>query len=355
MSTVNSGADQVGGGRGPTPIRIVTNISGLPAAAWPGLAVHYIGNIRGMGVLPLLWRLAGADAMVFAHPGKYLAALCFLARLFTPRSRLLYYDVLVPVANRWDQRLLRALYLALVRRADLILTVQRDTTDYCGLLRLPENRFRYIGFKANSWEDADAVAAGRRTAGNGTYVLACGQSYRDYATFAAAMEQAGLPAVILVPKRTDLLRHGSLPPAPSSSGNVQIVEHDGTRASWLEFLLGARVVVIPLRPDVVQPAGVSVYLEAMNLSRPVVVSAGPATRLMLDHSIAGVVQPGCAAELAKETLRLWHDAELRAARVSRALAYLTPLGGVQRMSRDILRATCSLLKQDFGTLVAEEG
>lgn len=321
-------------------LRIVTNID--LAADPEGVTLDHVRDRKRLSTAGRIAHLASADAVLWKLPSKRIALMCWLAKLRSPGTRLVYYDVNIPIAEGpWD-RLKRRLYLHLVRRADLILTLHADISDYARLLGVPADRLRYVGFKCNSWEDTESVARGEATTDSGKYVLACGRSYRDFATFVEAMAEAGVPARILLTQGS-LEAEGSIPPPAAVPENVELIQHDGTRAAWVEQILGARIVVVPLRGDVIQPAGVSVYLEAMNLSRPVIVTGGPSTRAMLDNSIAGIVPPGDTDALARETLQLWGNRELRGNRIDRAREYARSLGGVGRMSRDILRSTLELL------------
>lgn len=324
-------------------MRIVTDVPGLTRVARSGVEVDYVKRSSWPRFPGFVRQLATADVLVMANPGKYVALGCLLARLFSSkRLRLIYYDVLIPVADGLWRRLARRTHLELLRRADLILTVHADQAEYRALLKMPEQRLRYTGFKSNSWEDTEARTTGCRNPDDGAYVLACGRSYRDFATFSKAMARTGLPSRILLPGGSDLIEHGTIPPGDELPSNVQIVRHDGTRAAWLEAILGARIVVVPLRRDVIQPAGVSVYLEAMNLCRSVVITEGASTRGMLNDSMAGIVPAGDVEALAKEVLQVWKDPDLRAERIERARAYVETLGGVERMSNRIVDAATAL-------------
>jgi glycosyltransferase involved in cell wall biosynthesis len=309
--------------------------------------IDYVPDWSLAAVPGVLRRLRRADAIVLHLPTKYRASIALLATLSTRRPRLVYYDVNIPlVSGAWD-RLKRWLYLSLVRRADVVCTLQSDVAEYARLLRLPEHRLRYVGFKSNAWEDAESVARGCHTQDVGSYVLACGRSYRDFATFAAAMAEAGVPAKILL-SQGNVLKEGAMMPT-AIPGNLEIVPHDGRRASWVEAMLGARIIVVPIRAGVHQPAGISVYLEAMSLSRPVVVTEGASTRGMLDDSIAGIVPSEDPSALAHEVRRLWKDNQLRRERITAARKYVAGLGGVDRMSSAIVEATLNLLQPEFAT------
>jgi glycosyltransferase involved in cell wall biosynthesis len=324
------------GGSAGGRLRVATNFR-LTNPFPEAVEIDRLPSARGLSKLRLVRRLARADAIVFGLPGKLDALVCLLARQLPGRTRVLYYDLHIPVVTgRWSH-LKRRLHLALLRRADQILTVHVDTREHARLLRLPRERFRYVGFKSNIWEDRDAVTQGEKTWDSGSHVLACGRSYRDFRTFVRAMEEAGLPArILLAPGCPE--DYATIAPTGPLPDNVEVVRHDGTRSGWVSALLGARIVVLPVRKDCINPA-VSVYLEAMNLSRPVVISEGSATSGMLTDAVAGLVPPEDAGALARETLRLWNDRHLRESRVRNARRHVDGLGGVDRMSEGILEAT----------------
>lgn len=325
-------------------IRVATNIGDLTATAYPGIVIDPLGDVTLRGALSVVRKIREADATVIRLPGKVSAAICLLASLLSKGSPLLFYDVLIPPrpAGLWPLVKWR-LFLALVRRATLILTVQAEPGTYAELLRLPRERFRFVGFKSNAWEDG---AERRQPPPARGYVLACGRSYRDFGTFSEAMARTGLPGRILLPPKGGMDAHGAVAPGRIPD-NVEVVEHDGRRSSWRQQLLGARIVVVPLRGDVIQPAGVSVYLEAMDLGRPVIVTEGPSTLGLLSTSTAGLVPPGDPDALATEIVRLWHDTALWTARVQEGLRYADAMGGVDRMSRDILAQVISVVEMEW--------
>jgi hypothetical protein len=286
-------------------------------------------------------RTSRADVLVFRLPEKWTSVLFTLAKWRSRGGRLVYYDLNVPtVVRAWDAAK-REVFFRLLRSADLILTLHADTSEYARLTGIPEERFRYVGFKSNAWEDAESVARGRATEDRGEYVLACGRSYRDFRTFAEAIEIAGVPGRILM-TRGDVRAEGSTVPDRIPS-NLEIVPHDGSRAAWVDAILGAKVVTVPIRVGVHQPAGISVYLESMNLSRPVVVTEGASTRGMLDERTAGIPPAGDARAMAREIRRLWDDAGLRRSRIRAGHEYVATLGGMERMSEAILAEALSLV------------
>jgi len=317
-------------------MRVLTNISDLENPHPEVLEIVRTAPDFGARFGAALDDLRSVDAAILSLPSKPEALACVVARLRNPRLRIYYYDVNLPALSSSPLgRLKRGAYLALVRRANAILTLHADTQEYSESLRMETERLVFIGFKSNSWEDKAAKARGRSSLDQGTRVVACGRSYRDYDTFARACAITGLPSTILLPPGSGMEEHGSVAPAGDLPDNLKVTVHDGSRASWIETILGAKIVVVPLRSDVLQPAGVSVYLESMDLGRPVIVSRGPSTLKMLADDTAGIVPPGDSQALASEMLRLWNDDRLRHDRMVAGMAYADRMAGMTRVSRDV--------------------
>jgi len=323
-------------------IHVVTDIE-LTDVAGSDISIDRLLGDPPRGSRAWFRRTSDADVLVFRLPEKWTSVLFTLAKWRSRGRRLVYYDLNVPMVERaWDAAK-REVFVRLLRGADLILTLQADTAEYTRLTGIPRERFRYVGFKSNAWEDGESVARGRATEDQGTYVLACGRSYRDFRTFAEAIEIAGVPGRILM-TQGDVRAEGSTLPDRIPS-NLEVVPHDGTRTGWVDAILGARIVTVPIRDGVHQPAGISVYLESMNLSRPVVVTEGASTRGMLDDRVAGLPPAGDAEAMAREIRGVWDDDGLRKRRIRAGLEYVSTLGGVEDMSRRILDAALSLLRE----------
>jgi hypothetical protein len=86
------------------------------------VTLDHVRDRKRLGVRGLIAHLANADAIVWKLPSTRIALMCWVAKLRS-RTRLVYYDVNIPIARgAWD-RLKRRVYLQLVRRADLVLTL----------------------------------------------------------------------------------------------------------------------------------------------------------------------------------------------------------------------------------------
>jgi glycosyltransferase involved in cell wall biosynthesis len=140
----------------------------------------------------------------------------------------------------------------------------------------------------------------------GDYVLAVGRDLaRDYRTFVAAVERLGYPAIIVASERN--LRGVSLP------RNVD-ARLDISPAELRLLYAGARCVVVPTRreeyPFGADCSGQTTLLEAMAMSRPVVVSQRRTLSDYVDAETALTVPAEDPDALARAIGRIFSDGEL---------------------------------------------
>jgi glycosyltransferase involved in cell wall biosynthesis len=124
--------------------------------------------------------------------------------------------------------------------------------------------------------------------------------------------------------------------------NATFVENGADPREWLALAAGARLVVLPVTADAINPSGVSTYLSIMALGKCVVISDGPATReVITDEAI--VVPPGDPVRLRQAIVAAWSNDELRHATAARGQAYAGTLGGSDRLMADLAAAVVSQL------------
>lgn len=81
---------------------------------------------------------------------------------------------------------------------------------------------------------------------------------------------------------------------------------------YLKQIAGAKLVIVPIGVDDIS-AGQMVFLQAMALHKPVIISDTPTTRLYAEHGkTALLVEKGSFTELKLAIETLWADAELAA-------------------------------------------
>jgi glycosyltransferase involved in cell wall biosynthesis len=238
------------------------------------------------------------------------------------------------------QRLSAVIKRFLFGRIDHFVHYFRDVSGYQKYFGIGPDRSSFVWFKANISEHLDV-----QPDSDGQYVLCFGSTQRDYDTFFRAVWSLPYRAAIPRPNLASLRYHGSrfsVDPA-SLAGRVEFLDDDGSEASQVRLLRGARLVVLPVLRDRIRAAGISTYLNAMLLGKCVVISEGPGVSDVLSPEQAILVPPEDPAALAGAIERAWEDRELRerTARVGRLFA--ESLGDTQALYQRILDAALPIV------------
>jgi glycosyltransferase involved in cell wall biosynthesis len=285
-----------------------------------------------------------ADAIVLYQPGRGFVPFAALRRL-TPMPRrpiLAMVDAVFTAPGQgFRQWFVHRLQRWLLKSVDLFLLPQRDVERICAIFHLKNERFHFVPFKVNSFDRLPPAPEVREG-----YVFSGGKSRRDYATFCKAM--AGLPytAVIALPQQEEASRHGTGLRPEVVPPNVRVIRHDESNDTWIELIQNAEIVVLAIEPCSISASGVSVYLLAMALGRPVIITEGCATiGVLTDGKQALIVRQQDSAALARAIHRLMSDHDLRQSLAEGGRAYALSLGGeaeyVMRIAEAVAAASAA--------------
>jgi glycosyltransferase involved in cell wall biosynthesis len=186
-----------------------------------------------------------------------------------------------------------------------------------------------VPFKANNFDIAPSFVST-----DGDYALALGTSQRDYRLLINAVSDLSVRLKVVAP-RTNVSTHGAQMGSECLPPNVERIDRSVDRTEWNTLIAQSRLVVIPILPGVLQPAGISVYLEAMMLGKPVVITRGTSTDGILNDSLALLVPPGDIDALRGAIARLWNDSALRAMLSDNGKRYARSLGNHERLLADL--------------------
>jgi glycosyltransferase involved in cell wall biosynthesis len=326
--------------------RVVSNMPGLsrPPAA-DVLANRYrdmgVRSVRA-GVRAALASLS-ADAVVIDQDSPALLTVCALRALLPlPWPPLVSVDlVLAPPEPTPAGRVKNLLKRWLLGRVDLFLVHMKDTRAWTKYYGIPPGRTRYVPFKVNGREFVLA-----RAAPEGDYVFTGGKSRRDYETFCAALARTGYPARVVTPRPEENAVHGTRLDVLAPPPNVTVVHDDGSPASWVHQIAGARLVVFCIAPETISPSGVSAYLIAMALKKCVIISDCPATRGILVGDETAVLVPMRDPEALAQALRqAWTDDAYRRRVAEGGYRYALSLGGEETLMGNVGRAVLELVSR----------
>jgi glycosyltransferase involved in cell wall biosynthesis len=210
----------------------------------------------------------------------------------------------------------------LLRDADRIVCFARSECDeYAQLLRLPRERFVFL---PTPW-----LADEEETDRDDGYILALGQSNRDYPTLLEAVRGTDLPVTLVAANSSAL---GGVEPPPNVCVRYN-TGHDETN----DLIAGATLHCIPLH-EAGYSAGQTVLLRAMARGKAVVVSDTLGVRdYARDGETAVLVPPGEAAALRAALSRLWSDDEERRRIGRQAARSVREEFGFERFAREMVR------------------
>lgn len=311
-------------------IRIVTNFEGLGDVVPDGSGVELIAAAASDG--EFLRQCRRSDLVIIDDDPRRLTLACILRPFFG--FRLVSVDLILRRRKGVRGRLARAAKRALLSRVDKFLLYFKNIRSYHELYGIDPDRVSYVPFKVNGWEQASLWP---ENPPEGDYVLCAGRSLRDVETFISAMRQAGCPGILLQQPPKILEAHGtSVGPSELPPNLRRVVVETDSHETFLGFIAGARMVVIPRFRGDIASTGISTYLMAMAMRKCVILSRGPgAEDLLTDQAV--LVEPEDPAELAGQIARLWDDNELRSQIAARGRRYAELLGGDRRLLSDVLR------------------
>lgn len=314
---------------------LVSKLDLEPPAGGPLRQVSFrLPSLASLGFLPALLRqlraTRSADGIFISNPRMPEFIFVFLAKLLRRRRlQVVYFDLILRIPASFLERLSAPIKRLLLKSVDLFLFIHRDTSGYEREFGVDPARCRYVPFKANNFD-----LAGSLKSEDGNYVLSLGASHRDYKVLIEAARGLDIPIKILLPRKSIQLHHADID-AANLPRNVEHIDVAVDRLAWSTYIARSRFVVVPLLPDVIQPAGISVYLEAMVLGKPVVISRGSSTSGILTDDLAVLVDAGDAAQLRSAMSKLWEDGARRKQLGDRSREYALSLKDHARLIADI--------------------
>jgi glycosyltransferase involved in cell wall biosynthesis len=282
--------------------------------------------------------LLGYDGAFINIGTRWVLALCALKKVLPlGRLRILGVDMVLTRPTSLREVPYFLLKRWLFSGVDRFVFYFRDTAELSRVYRIPHDRLRYVPFKPNTLPELGAL-----TPVDEGFLLACGRSNRDYRTLCEAMRGLPYRCYVLV-SNSEADQHGTdlsdLNPPP----NVQLVSDDGSAESWNNWMARCRALVVPIVPGMLSPSGISAYLVAMALGKPVIITEGPATRGLLSDDTAVLVPPRDVARLRSAIVELQSDVRRRHAVAVAGRAYALSLGGEERLRADLRREFEDLL------------
>ena len=277
-----------------------------------------------------IWRARSASVVFASIPGSAeLLWLALIKGIYRKRTRIFVFDLVMRQPDSIRERLFASIKRWLLRSIDTFVFIHKDTTGYERSYGISPEKCVYVPFKANNFDLAPSLVSV-----DGDYALALGASQRDYRLLIDAVADRPIRLKLVAP-RAHVSTHGARMGSDSLPSNIERIDRAIDRMEWNNLIAQSRFVVIPILPGVLQPAGISVYLEAMILGKPVVITRGASTEGILDDDLALLVPPGDVDALRTAIDHLWNDAALRAKLSESGKRYALSLGNHERLIADL--------------------
>ncbi|MEE9442384.1 MAG: hypothetical protein V3V99_06920 [candidate division Zixibacteria bacterium] len=214
----------------------------------------------------------------------------------------------------------------------------RNTEGYEKYFGIRKSQFMYIPFKINSYE-----LILNTTIFDEGYIFSGGNSLRDYPTLIEAVEDLDIPVKIVTQPNDIIKIHGTFVDESKLPTNIEVIRHDGNQKSFINFIAGSRLAVIPLKKDTIAAAGISVYLMCMALRKCTILSDLPGVSDVLDKDQAIIVPPEKPDILRQEIIKTYNDNIYRSKYEDNGYRYAIGLKG----ERQLFRSIAQMLVDDF--------
>ena len=325
-------------------LKIISNIYSLQEIHKEGVEIElhrYPKTINSFAtVLRMFWKSFGYDYIVLNFISFDILLLAFL-KLIVPfnRCRLVTVDLLLTRPCTFRERFLHPWKVLLLKKVHLFLVLMKETSGYQKYFHLRPEQFRYLPYKINAF---DLIS--KTTVTDEGYIFCGGKSRRDFNTLFAAVRKLPYPVKIVTVSNAELAPHGSFLDAASATPNVEIIRHDGSVELFVKYMSAARLVVIPIKKDIITQAGIAVYIMAMALKKCVIISAGPGVDDVLPAETAVIVPPEDISALTLAIQLAWSDEAYRRKFERNGYDYVMTLGGGEHF----IEAIVDRLYENFG-------
>lgn len=253
------------------------------------------------------------------------------------QCKLVVVDVLLSTPRGLAGQVKAAVFKRLFKEIDAVFLLYKNTSGLQRYYGIAPEKFRYIPFKINQYELIQ-----QQMPTDGGYIFCGGKTRRDFDTLFAAVRDLQVPVKIVTTSNDDIAPHGSYLDESAAPPNVEIVRLDGTPRRFIEYMAGARLVVMPIKPEICG-AGIGVYLMAMALKKCVILSSGPGAEDVLTEDQAIIVPAQNPLALREAIVKAYTDSEYRARYEHNGYRYAMSLGDEDRMLQSIVSALRKVL------------
>lgn len=276
-----------------------------------------------------VWMLIMSHTAVFYCPSSATYILIALIKsMFNRKMKVVYFDLVLARPNSLKQRLLLPMKSWALKKTSLLITIHKDLSGYDSVYGMKVVPRLYSPFKANNY----GMEVFNKS---DNMIVSCGASQRDYNILIEAVRGLDVKLIILLSHARQAEHNADLNEF-NLPNNVIVIREELSREAYYGYLSQAWIVAIPIKSDAIQPAGISVYLEAMYFKKPCIITKGASTNGLLTNDIAMMVSPGNCNEIQECIIKLKNE-HIYNSYSENGYEYANSLEGNNRMFRSAAR------------------
>lgn len=316
-------------------VRVITNMRGLASTQYNGVDFEFLHDTsHGIRAVVATFVRSFRYDYILLNGALHNALLLAILKSFVPfhRTKLVLLDILLSTPVGFKGRIKAWLIGRLLKRVHKIMLYYNNTKGLQQHFGIPAAKFLYVPFKINQLEMISLM-----TPVDGGYVFCGGKTRRDFDTLFEAVKGLDCPVKLVTTDNRDIAQHGSYVDERTAPPNVEVVRLDGSPEAFISHMASARVVVLPIKPDICG-AGIGVYIMAMALKKCVIISSGPGAEDVLSSDQA-IIVPACDPLSLREAIaRAFNDSIYRRRYEEQGFNYAWPLRGEVRLLQSIIKA-----------------
>ena len=221
-----------------------------------------------------------------------------LSRMFAILQRVLrrrrvphvYIDWLCNVegGNRFS-RIVRCAHLrwSVLGASRALVQGKAEVSGYAAELGVPTARFQFVPYHSTIYTTPFHIEAG-------DYIFSGGDGNRDYPSLIAAVR--GLPFRTKIAALS--FEHFVSIDMPQ---NVEVVPL--SQGDYIQAMASSRVVVVPIRGELLHPGGQQTWLNAMAMGKPVIVAEDQSARDYIEDGVSGLLVPPGDVEALRHAIK----------------------------------------------------
>lgn len=319
-------------------IRLIANTMGMEEKVIDNISVKVDLYPKRSNLIKSCWRVFKAskdyDFIVINCDIKLLLVQSIIRYIpINKQCKLVSVDALLQEPLTFIEKFEAIIKSLILKNVDIFIEYFKDTSGYEKNYCIKKEKFRYVPFKINCYEEVLKKISAGHISDEG-YIFCGGNTKRDFNTLIAAARVLDFPFLIVTMENSVLKHHGSHLMEENLPQNITVIRHDGS-SSFLDYIAKARLVALPLKKLTISATGIGVYITCMSLNKCVIISSSPSVKdIIKDEAI--IVPAEDEKALIHAIKKAYNNKRVRDDIAKRGQQYALSLKGEERLYESII-------------------